>query len=52
MTESRNEPLTTDVPHPPGTPDVDLDVEIPETDRTEPDTQDVEGDAGEAEPPG
>ncbi|MEV7098684.1 hypothetical protein AB0M80_38200 [Amycolatopsis sp. NPDC051045] len=51
MTESENQPLTPDAPRPPGTPEIDLDVEIPEADRKEPDTQDVEDDAGEVEPP-
>jgi hypothetical protein len=51
MTESDNGPLTPDVPRPPGTPDVDLDVEVPAAEREEPDTQDVEEDAGTPEPP-
>ncbi|WP_206784766.1 hypothetical protein [Amycolatopsis sp. MtRt-6] len=51
MSESENRPLTPDVPAPPGTPELDLDVEIPETDRTRPGSQDVDEDAGEIEPP-
>jgi hypothetical protein len=51
MTEAENAPLTPDPPRPPGTPEIDLDVEIPEADREKPDTQDVEEDAGEVEPP-
>ncbi|SFW70623.1 hypothetical protein [Amycolatopsis australiensis] len=52
MTEAENGPITPDAPRPPGTPDVDLDVDVPGTDREEPENQDVEGDAGEPEPPG
>ncbi|MCR6484977.1 hypothetical protein M8542_19285 [Amycolatopsis sp. OK19-0408] len=51
MSESDEGPLTPDVPRPPGTPDVDLDIEIPEPEREKPDTQDVHEDAGEVEPP-
>jgi hypothetical protein len=51
MTESEQGPLTPDAPRPPGTPELDLDVEVPEADRKEPDSQDVEEDAGEVEPP-
>ncbi|MGW4064642.1 hypothetical protein ACWEGE_40580 [Amycolatopsis sp. NPDC004747] len=49
MSESEERPLTPDAPAPPGTPELDLDVEIPESGRPrkEPDTQD----AGETEPP-
>ncbi|MEQ0565466.1 hypothetical protein ABJI51_40860 [Amycolatopsis sp. NEAU-NG30] len=52
MTESEDRPVTPDAPRPPGTPDVDLDVEIPDADREQPDSQDVDEDAGEIEPPG
>jgi hypothetical protein len=52
MTESEDGPLTPDVPRPPGTPELDLDVEVPAVEREEPDTQDVEEDAGQPEPPG
>jgi hypothetical protein len=51
MTETEDGPLTPDVPRPPGVPDVDLDIEVPAAEREEPDTQDVEQDAGEVEPP-
>jgi hypothetical protein len=51
MTEADNRPVTPDVPRTPGTPDVDLDIVVPATERKEPDTQDVEEDAGEPEPP-
>jgi hypothetical protein len=51
MTEPENGPLTPDVPRPPGTPDVDLDVKVPKAEREKPVTQDVEEDAGEVEPP-
>ncbi|MEU4254204.1 hypothetical protein AB0F15_43110 [Amycolatopsis sp. NPDC026612] len=51
MTESEQGPLTPDAPPPPGTPELDLDVDIPKADRKEPDTQDVDEDAGEVEPP-
>ncbi|WP_290062271.1 hypothetical protein [Amycolatopsis solani] len=51
MTESEHEPISPDVPRTPGTPDVDLDIEVPPADREKPDTQDVEEDAGEVEPP-
>lgn len=49
MTEAEHEPISPDVPRPPGVPEVDLDVEIPDTERKEPEHQDV--DEG-AEPPG
>jgi hypothetical protein len=52
MTEAENGPLSPDVPRPPGTPDVDLDVDVPEAEREKPATQDVDEDAGEVEPPG
>jgi hypothetical protein len=52
MTESDDGPLTPDTPRPPGTPEVDLDVVVPETDREQPETQDVDENAGEVEPPG
>jgi hypothetical protein len=52
MTESDNGPITPDAPRPPGTPDVDLDIEVPEAEREQPDTQDVDDEAGEIEPPG
>ncbi|WP_410590098.1 hypothetical protein [Amycolatopsis sp. lyj-23] len=52
MSESENRPLTPDAPAPPGTPELDLDVEVPEADRTEPGSQDVDDDAGTTEPPG
>ncbi|VVJ16281.1 Uncharacterised protein [Amycolatopsis camponoti] len=51
MTEAEKEPISPDVPRPPGVPDVDLDIEIPETERKKPEHEDVEEDAGEAEPP-
>lgn len=51
MTESEQGPLTPDAPAPPGTPELDLDVPVPEVHRREPDHQDVEEDAGETEPP-
>lgn len=47
MTEAEKEPISPDVPRPPGVPDVDLDIEIPETERKKPEHGDVE----EAEPP-
>ena len=47
MTEAEHESVTPDAPRPPGTPEVDLDVDIPEVDREVPEHQD----AGEAEPP-
>lgn len=50
MTEAETGPLTPDPPRPPGTPDVDLDVPVPEADREEPEHQDVEPDAGATEP--
>lgn len=52
MTEAEKEPLSPDVPRPPGTPEVDLDIEIPAADRKEPAHQDVDEEAGEAEPTG
>jgi hypothetical protein len=51
MTESEHGPLSPDAPRPPGTPDVDLDVDVPEVERENPGTQDVDEDAGEVEPP-
>ncbi|MEV6879412.1 hypothetical protein [Amycolatopsis sp. NPDC051128] len=51
MTEAEHEPITPDAPRPPGTPDVDLDVDVPAAERVKPDTQDVDEDAGEVEPP-
>ncbi|MFG1642925.1 hypothetical protein ACGFMK_21760 [Amycolatopsis sp. NPDC049252] len=51
MSETDEGPLTPDVPRTPGTPDVDLDIEVPAAEREEPDTQDVEQDAGTTEPP-
>lgn len=49
MTEPDDGPITPDAPRPPGTPEIDLDVEIPETEREKPDTDDLDQDA--AEPP-
>lgn len=53
MSESDDRLLTPDAPAPPGTPELDLDVEIPEADRPreQPGAQDVDEDAGEIEPP-
>lgn len=51
MTEAENGPITPDAPRPPGTPELDLDVPIPETDREEPEHQDVDEDAAQPEPP-
>lgn len=51
MTEADHTPITPDAPRPPGTPEIDLDVPVPDADREEPDSQDVEADAGEVEPP-
>ncbi|MET9000007.1 hypothetical protein [Amycolatopsis sp. NPDC004169] len=53
MSESDDRPLTPDAPAPPGTPELDLDVEIPEAGRPreQPGAQDVDEDAGEIEPP-
>ncbi|WP_158263134.1 hypothetical protein [Amycolatopsis sp. CA-128772] len=52
MTESEQTPLTPDVPAPPGTPELDLDIPVPETHKEKPGSQDVDDDAGEVEPPG
>ncbi|WP_370962756.1 hypothetical protein [Amycolatopsis sp. cg9] len=52
MTESEREPISPDVPRPPGTPEADLDIEIPPAERKKPGGQDVDEDAGEVEPPG
>jgi hypothetical protein len=52
MTEAEHGPITPDAPRPPGTPEIDLDVDVPEVDREEPEHQDVDEDAGETEPPG
>lgn len=51
MTEFETGPLTPDVPRPPGAPDVDLDIEVPEPEPKRPESQDVDDDAGEVEPP-
>ncbi|MEU7789743.1 MULTISPECIES: hypothetical protein [unclassified Amycolatopsis] len=51
MTEAEHQPISPDVPRPPGTPDVDLDIEIPPAEREKPEGQDVDEDAGEVEPP-
>ncbi|WIY06557.1 hypothetical protein QRX60_22905 [Amycolatopsis mongoliensis] len=51
MTETEHGPLTPDAPRPPGTPEVDLDVDVPEVEREEPGNQDADEDAGVPEPP-
>lgn len=51
MTETDDGPITPDVPRTPGSPDVDLDVDVPGAERKEPESQDVEESAGETEPP-
>ncbi|MFJ1765728.1 hypothetical protein ACIOD2_35750 [Amycolatopsis sp. NPDC088138] len=51
MSETEDRPLNPDVPRTPGTPDVDLDIEVPAAEREEPGNQDVDKDAGTTEPP-
>ncbi|MEU6152959.1 hypothetical protein ABZ816_23465 [Actinosynnema sp. NPDC047251] len=56
MTEDDSAPLTPDPPHSPGTPRLDnLDVEVPEVERTTPTDHDVihdtDQDTAAAEPP-